>query len=111
MSRAVAIRLVWTCRTALGSPVEPDVYIQNATSSDIVGAAKSVGSAASSTSSKNSTSGKSACRSARKSARSLALAPTTTTERRCGRRWRIDSTVAASGAATTVAAARLSANR
>ena len=38
MSRATAIMVVWTCRTALGSPVEPEVYIQNATSSDMVGA-------------------------------------------------------------------------
>ena len=44
ISVAVAIRLVWTCLTALGSPVEPDVYIQNATSSDMVGAVNGVGS-------------------------------------------------------------------
>ena len=38
ISRAAAIGVVWTCLTPLGSPVEPDVYIQNATSSDSVGA-------------------------------------------------------------------------
>src|SRR5207244_9987998 len=42
---AVAIRLEWTCLTPLGSPVEPEVYIQNATSSDNVSAVKGVASA------------------------------------------------------------------
>src|SRR5262249_3854169 len=47
--RAVAIRLVCTCLTALGSPVEPDVYIHSATSSDMVGATQGVGSDCAST--------------------------------------------------------------
>ena len=38
ISRAAAIGVVWMCLTPLGSPVEPEVYIQNATSSDSVGA-------------------------------------------------------------------------
>ena len=42
ISRAAAIGVVWTCLTPLGSPVEPDVYIQNATSSDKVGATNSI---------------------------------------------------------------------
>src|SRR2546421_5537920 len=57
MRRAVAMRLVWTCRTALGSPVEPEVYIQSATSSDIVGAVNGLGSAFASSSSKKCASG------------------------------------------------------
>ena len=40
ISRAAAIGVVWMCLTPLGSPVEPEVYIQNATSSDNVGAVK-----------------------------------------------------------------------
>ena len=103
MSLAEAIRLVWTCLTALGSPVEPDVYIQKAISSDIVGAVNGVGSDSLSSSSRKNVS--------RNSARSLAFAPATMTARKCGSRGRSESTAAASGAATTAAAARLSANR
>ena len=87
----------------MGSPVEPDVYIQNATSSDMVAAVNGVGCAPASTSSKNSTS----CNAAFSSA----LAPTTMIERRQGRQWRNDSRVGASAAATMAATARLSANR
>jgi len=97
------MRLVWTCRTALGSPVEPEVYIQSATSSDIVGAVNGLGSAFASSSSKKCASGN--CE------RSRALAPTTMTARKCGNRSRSLRTTGASEAATTIPAARLSAKR
>jgi hypothetical protein len=83
--------------------VEPDEYIHNATSSDIVGAVNGVGSACASTSSKKCTPDK--------SARCCALVSTTMTKRKCGSRSRLDSTAGASAAATTIAAARLSASR
>ena len=101
MRHAVAIKLVCTCRTALASPVEPEVYIQSATSSDIVGAVNGIGSAFASSSSKKCASGN--CE------RSLALAPTTMTARKCGSRSRSFSTIDANEAATTIPAARLSA--
>ena len=42
ISRAAAIGVVCRCFTPLGSPVEPEVYIQNATSSEVVGAVNGV---------------------------------------------------------------------
>ena len=105
ISRAVAIRLVWTCLTALGSPVEPDVYIQNATSSDRVGATNGCGLPSASTSSNASTS------RSRSAAACSGPGPTTTIARKCGRRSRIDSKVGSIAPETTTAAARLSANR
>ena len=38
ISAAAAAGVVCTCFTPLGSPVEPEVYIQNATSSELVAA-------------------------------------------------------------------------
>src|SRR5262245_54359347 len=43
VSRAEAMGVVCTCLTAFGSPVDPDVYIQNATSSESVVAVNGCG--------------------------------------------------------------------
>src|ERR1700690_23543 len=79
-SLAVAIRLEGTCLTPFGSPVEPDVYIQNATSSDTVSAMNGSLSAAAMTSSNRCTSRPG------NAALSSAMAPTRITVLRCGSR-------------------------
>lgn len=70
ISRAAAINVVWTCLTPLGSPVEPDVYIQNATSSESVGATNLADDPRATRSAKSCTS------SSANAARSSALAST-----------------------------------